>query len=85
MRARSRAAPGRAAPVVLALDTATLLGRHGEAAFFARFNTGSTVRGGARVRRDETTLAPVIAYRSGPVAELAIRGGVLPGALTARA
>lgn len=75
-RARSDAAFGCAPPCVLTLDTAALLARHGEDAFFARFNAGSTVRGGARVRRDETTFAPVTGYRSGPVAELAIRGCV---------
>ena len=83
-RARSRAAFGFAPPCVLALDTTPLLAQHGEDAFFARFNTGSTVRGGARVRRDETTLAPVTGYRSGPVAELAIRGCVELGGLLAR-
>lgn len=76
LRSRSRAAPGTAAPRVLTLDTATLLGRHADHAFFARINTGSTLRSGARVRRDETTLAPVADYRSGSVAELAIRGCV---------
>jgi hypothetical protein len=65
-----------APPVTLAFDTAALLDRHGSMVFFAAINTGSTVRGGARVRRDENTLRPVIDYRSGPVAELAIRGGV---------
>jgi hypothetical protein len=34
------------------------------------------VRGGARARRDEGTLRPVGDYRSGPVAEMAIRGRV---------
>jgi len=76
LRARSLAAPGSAAPCVLTLDTASLLGRHGELAFFAHINTGSTARGGARTRRDETTLAPLTRYRSGTVAELAIRGRV---------
>jgi hypothetical protein len=60
-------------PRVLAIDSAILLERHGANAFFARINTGSTMRGGGRVRRDDDTLAPVSAYRSGPVAELAIR------------
>ena len=77
-RSRGRAAHASAPPVVLALDTAALLARHRQSAFFARINTGSTVRGGARVRRDEATLAPVAGYRSGPVAELAIRGCVQP-------
>jgi hypothetical protein len=63
-------------PRVLTIDSAVLLGRHGANAFFARINTGSTVRGGGRVRRDEHTLTPVSAYRSGAVAELAIRGPV---------
>jgi hypothetical protein len=63
-------------PVILAFDTAALLERHQDSAFFATINTGSTVRGGARVRRDENTLQPVSGYRGGAVAELAIRGRV---------
>jgi hypothetical protein len=63
-------------PVVLEVDTATLLMRHAEIAFFAQINVGSTVRGGARARRDQTTLRPASDYRSGAVAELAIRGRV---------
>jgi hypothetical protein len=63
-------------PVMLTIDTAVLLKRHGAAAFFATINTGSTVRGGARVRRDEHTLRPVEEYRGGTIAELAIRGRV---------
>lgn len=63
-------------PVVLTFDTAALLERHRDKAFFATINTGSTLRGGARVRRDENTLRPVADYRGGPVAELAIRGRV---------
>jgi hypothetical protein len=70
-------------PVALAFDTVALLERHGGIAFFATTNTGSTVRGGARTRRDENTLRPVAEYRHGAVAELAIRGRVdlvvLPG------
>jgi hypothetical protein len=84
LRARDNPASGRAPPSVLALDTAALLARRGEDAFFARFNTGSTVRGGGRVRRDETTLARVTGYRSAPAAELAIRGCVQLGGLFAR-
>jgi hypothetical protein len=76
LRAKSNAAPGHTPPAVLAIETARLLARHGDRAYFARINTGSTVRGGARARRDDTTLAPVAGYRSGPVAELAIRGCV---------
>jgi hypothetical protein len=63
-------------PVVLAFDTASLLKQHGGIAFFATVNTGSTVRAGARTRRDENTLRPVAEYRSGEIAELAIRGRV---------
>ncbi len=65
-----------AAPVVLTFDAATLLERHADVAFFATINTGSTIRGGARVRRDENTLRAVADYRGGPIAELAIRGRV---------
>jgi hypothetical protein len=63
-------------PVVLAFDTASLLKQHGGIAFFATVNTGSTVGAGARTRRDENTLRPVAEYRSGEIAELAIRGRV---------
>lgn len=65
-----------ARPVAMVVDTAGLLGRHGDIAWFATINTGSTVRGGARARRDENTLRPASAYQSGPIAELAIRGRV---------
>lgn len=82
-RQRSRAAPLDEPPVILAFDTAALLGTQA-ATFYSTFNTGSTVRGAARARRDENTFRPVTDYRSGPAAELAIRGPVLP-ALLARA
>jgi hypothetical protein len=72
---RLRSLPGRP-PVTLTIDTAALLERHGDIAFFATINTGSTVRGGARARRDEDTLRSVADYRSGLIAELAIRGRV---------
>ena len=72
-------------PVVLAFDTAALLERHQETVFFATINTGSTVRGGARVRRDENTLRPVSAYRGGTIAELAIRGRVYLDSLSGAA
>lgn len=72
---RLRSPPVRP-PVTLTIDTAALLKRHSEIAFFATINTGSTVRGGARARRDEDTLRPVADYRSGSIAELAIRGRV---------
>jgi hypothetical protein len=81
--ARLRAAPRRP-PVTLAVQTSALLARHGRIAFFATINTGSTVRGGARARRDESTLRPVADYRSGPVAELAIRGRVDLAGIAAR-
>ena len=72
---RLRSPPGRP-PLTLTIDTAALLEHHGEIAYFATINTGSTVRGGARTRRNEDTLRPVADYRSGPIAELAIRGRV---------
>ena len=75
-------APPAGRPVTLVLDTAALLGRHGSIAYFATINTGSTVRGGGRVTRDENTLRPVAAYRAGPIAELAIRGRVDLAGLT---
>ncbi len=73
IRLRSRSGPP---PVILTMDTAELLEHHESIAFFARINTGSTVRGGARVRRDENTLQRIAGYRSGRIAELAIRGRV---------
>jgi hypothetical protein len=83
-RRRSQSAPLDEPPVILAFDTATLLAAQSAAAFYSTFNTGSTVRGAARARRDENTFRPVTGYRSGPAAELAIRGPV-PPALLARA
>lgn len=80
-RARSRTAPSAAPPVVLAFDTQALLAPPGPDAFTTTFNTGSTVRGAARARRDEGTFRPVAAYRTGPVAELALRGAVAPAVL----
>ncbi|MCK8787578.1 hypothetical protein M0638_24740 [Roseomonas sp. NAR14] len=68
--------PPPSPPLVLALDTAGLLRRHGESAWFSRVNVGSTLRAGARVRRDEHTLRPIADYAGGPVAELAVRGPV---------
>lgn len=82
-RRRSQAAPLDEPPITLAFATAALLDAEASA-FYSTFNTGSTVRGAARARRDEHTFRPVAAYRSGPVAELAIRGPV-PPALLARA
>jgi hypothetical protein len=73
LRATSRSAGGTIRPVVFAFDTAALLGLHGDYAYLSRFNAGSTVRGGARVRRDEATLMPLADYRSGGVAELGLR------------
>jgi hypothetical protein len=77
LRAHSRSAPGSTPPRVLTFETAALLRQHGRNAFFTRINTGSTGRGGARVRRDEATFTPVERYRRGAVAELAIRGRVM--------
>jgi hypothetical protein len=71
-----RLRPDAASPRVLEFDTARLLQGHREFAYWSRINTGSTLRGGGRTRRDENTLRPVTAYRAGPVAELAIRGRV---------
>jgi hypothetical protein len=77
---RDRARRGRGLlvrpPVIFAIDTVALLDRCGASAYFAAFNTGSTVLGGAFARRDECTLRPVADYRSGSIAELAIRGRV---------
>jgi len=63
-------------PVILAFDTVALLDQHSDIAYFTAFNTGSTLRGGARVLRDENTLRPVAEYRRGAIVELAIRGRV---------
>ena len=80
-RRRSRAAPSEAPPVVLAFDTLALVTPHLADAYYSTFNTGSTVRGAARALRDEHTFRPVAAYRSGPVAELAIRAAIPPEVL----
>lgn len=80
-RRRSLAAPFNAPPVVLAFDTLALVAPHLADACYSTFNTGSTVRGAARARRDENTFRPVAAYRSGPVAELAIRAAIPPAVL----
>jgi hypothetical protein len=82
-RQRSRTAPLHTPPVVLAFRTAALLAGQPDQAFYSTFNTGSTVRGAARARRDENTFRPVVSYRSGPAAELAIRGIVAPEVLAA--
>lgn len=63
-------------PVIIAVATTFLLTAHAEAAFFSRFNTGSTVRGGRRARRDETALRPVHTWNGERAVELAIRGPV---------
>jgi hypothetical protein len=76
LRARDSAEPA-APPRVLAIETAALLSRHGACAFFARINTGAVLRGGTRARRDDATFVPVRNYRSGPVAELAIKAPVM--------
>jgi hypothetical protein len=73
MRQRGGSAPPL---VILGFDTAALLERHSDIAYFAAFNIGSTVRGGARVLRDENALRTVSEYSRGPVAELAVRGRV---------
>lgn len=64
------------APVVLKFETAQLMDCHSGCVFWSRINTGSTVRGGSRARRDGNTLQPMVSYRSGPVAELAVHGRV---------
>jgi hypothetical protein len=76
-RLRARGSVGAPPPRVLAIDTAALLCRHGASAFFTRINTGAVLRGGARVRRDDTTFVAVADYQSGPVAELAIQAPVM--------
>jgi len=75
-RARSGLLQSLRPPVIIAVDTEALLRRTESLAYFARFNTGSTVLGGAQAHRDETAFLPVSEYRSGKVAELAIRGRV---------
>jgi len=82
-RARSSTAPSTVSAVTLAFDTANLLEQVEDLAFYSTINTGSTVRGGARARRDENTFQPITAYRSGLAAELAIRGAVPPEVLAA--
>ena len=83
-RARSPGAASDTPSAVYAFHTGALLADLPDVAFYSTFNTGSTVRGAARARRDEDTFRPTTAYRSGPAAELAIRSAV-PPALLARA
>ncbi len=73
-RAKGAIATGRP-PTVIEIDVAFLLATH-RTAFFALINTGSTILGGGRTRRDETTLRPVHEWRGAHAAELAIRGPV---------
>jgi hypothetical protein len=75
LRARGTIGPGPN-PIAIEIDTASLLAAHHERAYFSVINTGSTVRGGGRTRRDENTLRPVGCWRRQPVVELAIRGAV---------
>lgn len=75
-RARSTRLGSRTAPVILAVDTAMLLGRYSTIAYFGTFNAGSTVRGGATAPRNEGTYRPVADYRGGSLAEPAARGSI---------
>jgi hypothetical protein len=83
LRARGVLGPG-GEPVVMAIDTEALLAAHRSDAFFSVINTGSTVRAGARVRRDETTLRRVAEWRGERPVELAIRGPVALAAVRSR-
>jgi hypothetical protein len=87
VRLRARETQGPAGPpVVIEADTLSLLTAHAEA-FFSCINTGSTLRGGARVRRDETTLRALQLWRGERAVELAFHGPVTlpPDALSLRA
>jgi hypothetical protein len=75
LRAEGTVGPG-AVPIAIEFGTAALLAAHHEAAFFSLINAGSTIRGGARTRRDETTLRPVHSWAGEQAVELAIRGAV---------
>jgi hypothetical protein len=75
LRARGTMGPGPT-PIVLEIDTAGLLTAYRQVAYFSLINTGSTVRGGARTRRDETTFRSVESWRGERPAELAIRAPV---------
>lgn len=80
-RRKSPGARSSKRPVVLEWNTEALLAAHGDSASYSTINTGSTVRGGARTRRDEATFRPVADYASEkkPAAELAIRATVAFG------
>lgn len=82
-RMRQAQEPGAPPPVLLEFDTAALLAGLAAPAFFTRVNSGSTLRGGARIIRDEALFQPVAAWRAGRAAELAVRGPVPAGALRA--
>ena len=90
IRSRGRSACGTGpatgpAPSVIVIDVASLLAAHHDVAFFSVINTGSTLRGGGRTRRDETTLRPVGAWHGERAVELAVRGPVpLPVPFTPR-
>ena len=75
-RSRSARLGSPRAPITIAVDTATLLRRCRSIAYFATFNTGSTLRGGATAPRNEATYRPVADFRGGKLAELAIRGAI---------
>ena len=77
-RRRSPGARSSKRPVVLEWDTQALLAAHGASASYSVINTGSTVRGGARTRRDESTFRPLAEFASErkPAAELAVRATV---------
>ena len=77
VRLRDRGTTGTGlAPIVLEIDTALLLAGQGDTAYFSLFNTGSVVRGGARVRRDDHSLRSLHGWRGERAVELAIRAPV---------
>ena len=75
LRARGSIGTGMA-PIVVEIDTVSLLAEHGAAAYFSVFNTGSTIRGGAKARRDENTLRLISTWHGERAVELAIRAPV---------
>jgi hypothetical protein len=77
LRACQRLRRDAAPPGVIELDTASLLRDHAGTTFWSRINIGSTLRGGGRTIRDDNTLLSITTYRSGSVAELAVRGRVV--------
>ena len=82
VRLRARGKRPGADPVVIAVETAAAAGKAGGDGVLLLLNTGSTLRGGGRTKRDEMTLQALRLWGGEHAVELAIRGassGPAPG------